>query len=304
MRYPSMPGGKLCAKTQSFARRWLSARRRSTALGAALVLALGGLTVAASPALAQDDGTAGEYVPEWDELRPPSRPQEYRTDTTDTFMRLSPYFGLYQFGHDLELKGQIKLPGSNRKRGSGNLGIRLEFEPADVMFVTFDLGFGGNLVGKGWSASLDRDLTDLVPALNPGATAASDVPGKLIHLAGYLGLKNPELKFGPIQPVLGVGLGAFYLFDYDRSVIRVRDSGGQLVDVDFVPYEDTWLVHASLFLRFDVDLGERFAAGIDIKVHFPLYAAGDEVGLMAPDEFDFSLRYTIFEPTLYFSVRF
>lgn len=241
---------------------------------------------------------AAQSATEWDTRYSPAdddRPAEYRTVTTDEWMRLSPYIGLYRFSHDLELMGRLT------RDTSANLGLRFEFDPADLMLITFDFGVGGHLLGSALGTNVERRITR--------NTIHHDhhIEGKLMHLSMYIALKDPALKFGPIQTMLGVGFGAFYLFNYGDRDILVKDpsvAGGVGIAPIDPPFEDTWVFHTSVLLRFDVDISEGVKFGFDTKVHFLNYAMGDVVGDMLEEEFELSRKFTIIEPTLYFSICF
>ncbi|MHC4390204.1 MAG: hypothetical protein ACYTFT_07760 [Planctomycetota bacterium] len=227
-----------------------------------------------------------QYIPEWEDADPPARPSEYRTNITDTWIRITPHFGFYNFGNGLALEGRIN------EDWSTNLGLRIEFEPADMMLAWMEVSFSGQYLGDAINSNVERELV---------SDATDNIEGKLLHISTYVGLKNPELKAGPMQTILGLGLGTFGFLDYDGDT---EISGGANNGQQFVPFENAWMLHASAFIRFDFDLAPHFKLGFDTKVHLPFYAYGDQVGDMLADEFDFNLTYMIVEPAIYFSIAF
>lgn len=224
---------------------------------------------------------------EWDEKAEPieGRPGEYRTITSDTWIRLTPYFGgvFWSGGTQLESGPQI--------------GLALEFEPADLMILTFD--FGSNI----WHTENGGAGRQFTEGRN-GTAGDVELDGQEVHLAFYIGLKNPELKLGIVQPILGLGAGAFYLTGYnteDSSQGPLPVAGGGTADVRF---QNSMIAHATLFLRFDVEISERVKFGIDLKNHFLLYVTNEFLGNMEPDKFGLDNVFYAFEPTLYFSICF
>jgi hypothetical protein len=128
------------------------------------------------------------------------------------------------------------------------------------------------------------------------------VDGRIYHPALYVGLKNPELTLGPMQPILGLGVGAFFMRDF-KGDVSPAGSGG-LVVPNFEIGNRT-LYHATIFLRLDFDLATNFKLGVNFKHHLLLYNAGDDfLGNMENDTFGFDNLHYIFEPSFYFSIAF
>lgn len=224
---------------------------------------------------------------EWDDKAEPieGRPGEYRTITSETWIRLTPYVGaiFWSGGTALDYGPQI--------------GFALEFEPADLMLITFD--FGSNL----WNIENGGAERQFTEGRN-GTDGDVDLDGREVHLAFYLGLKNPELKLGIMQPIIGLGAGVFYLFNYnteDSAQGSLPVAGGGFAEVEF---ENSMIGHATLYLRFDFDISERVKFGVDLRHHVLLYVTNEFLGNMEPDKFGLDNLYYAFEPIAYFSVTF
>ncbi|MFC1705506.1 hypothetical protein ACFL59_01635 [Planctomycetota bacterium] len=219
-----------------------------------------------------------QYVPEWDTQRPPAdptRPSEYRTVTTDTWIRLTPYVTYLHFGKDLDLEGGIT------KTGSGGAGLLLEFDAGDTILITF---------GFGVVSAVDRIVLG----------ADNDLDGKALHPHIGIALKNPELKFGALQLYPGFGLMSIMLMGYDEEKVW---AGGQ-IDTGFPPYQNTYLFAPTIFLRADIEAHDHFLLGAFGGVHFPIYAYGDQAGLLPDGALEFNPKFISFEANIYFSVAF
>jgi hypothetical protein len=242
--------------------------RALTALGFAVVLG------AVAVILGSGQMASAQSATEWDTQRPSAdatRVDEYRTDTTESWIRLSPWVGGLIFADELELSSGAAVGGE------------IGFEPAELMTVFIHLGYG-----------VDIERED---AFTDGSDFF-DTEGTFFQAGLYVGLLNPELQAGPIQAILGFGVGVMALMGYEEEVTAATQPPTEVT----LENEDTFLFHATAFLRVDFAPVEQFHLGIDLKVHFPFYANGDRVGEHLEGEFD--MVGIVFQPSVYFSVVF
>lgn len=256
---------------------------------------------AASFALAAIAAAGGEAqaqtVDQWDRKSEPieGRPDEYRTDTTETWIRLTPYVG------------GLFWDGGTRLTGGPQFGLALEFEPADILIASIDVGTNIPLPDMG----AQRRFTEN----RDGTNGDRELYGHEVHPALYVGLKNPEIRAGILQPILGLGFGAFYFHQYDTEDNKVGKAELPVlgfVDPARVHFRVAWAWHVSAFLRFDFDVSEHVKFGINLKNHFLfLYRGGDDpqtggslLGNMLQDKIKFDNIHYVFEPAAYFSISF
>ncbi|GIW72077.1 MAG: hypothetical protein KatS3mg102_1619 [Planctomycetota bacterium] len=225
---------------------------------------------------------AAQSTTEWDTVRPPAdaaRVGEFRTPTTATWIRLTPWVGL-GFSSDETTVGLA----------SGNVlfGAELGFQPAELLTCFIRLGYG---------ASFDRHF-------EPGAPfeGSADIDTKAIPFGLYVGLLNPELKAGAFRAIIGLGLQLFYLFDSGEQASFFDSSSGQTIAAN-IEFDDTLLFALSSFVRLQVEASAQFHLGLELFVHLPFYAMGDDVGELLADEFDFT-GGVILEPAAYLSFLF
>lgn len=228
-------------------------------------------------------GASAQSATEWDETqrRPEvDRPGEYRTHTTDTWLGIAPVLTGY-------------LPdGGLKLEPTPAVGLRLSLEPADVLEVSLE-------ATTAWPF---QEIEEEFGERNiPGGFDIDEdgVEGRMHHLSAWLHLRNPELEFGAFAIRPGLGIGAFYLDDYEEDV-RV-DTGTGTVEATVV-FDDTWLLHFSPEVRFDIDVSERFRIGLNLRAHITAYAIGDVVGNL--DEEDFDPTHVIWEPAFYLAFLF
>ncbi|HVY62963.1 MAG TPA: hypothetical protein VHF22_15000 [Planctomycetota bacterium] len=253
------------------------------ALAASFALAI----AAAGDAMAQS-------ATQWDAKAEPleGRPGEYRTTSTDTWIRLTPYIGGNCWDGGLRLTdGPV-------------FGAALEFEPADLLIASFD--FNSNIPGPSWGGSYR-----LFSEARDGTDGDQEVQGLALHAAFYMGLKNPELKLGILQPIIGLGVGVWHLSGYDDDSLPIA-GGGEAP----VRFPSQWVGHASIFLRLDFDISDHVKFGFNLKNHVIFYttkgeatSAGVTIGDAGPGnmlsgktKLD-NLHYA-FEPDLYLSISF
>lgn len=264
--------------------------RRSWVLAAASFA----LVVAFSVPARAESATPSPSSTEWDETekRPSTegRPGEYRTTTTETWMRLTPYFGA------------IFPEGGLRLTASPMLGLRLDFEPADLLTIGFEVT--ANIPEINNSDFGARKLTP-----RDGLDFDDLVSGYIVHPGLYIGLKNPELQSGALQGIVGMGFGAFGFHGYQQHTAA---GGAPAVaafpdTLDSFPADVVWLVHFTVFLRLDIDMSESVKFGIELREHFPLYASGDffDADQIEPKKFKLgNMGNVITEPSFYFSIAF
>ena len=231
------------------------------------------------------------------------RPGEYRTNSLDTFIRLTPYFGGMFFDG-----GAYITPGFVE-------GFALEFEPADIMICSID--FSSHLMGwhRLFAGQQARDKTaehwfrdDFEGEFNDRLKSRYQVEpyeramGEMYHPALYVGLKNPELFWGSMQPILGLGFGAIMLKRYHGDV-EPLGAGGLVVPGFEVA--DRTIYHATIFLRLDFDISDSFKLGFNFKNHILFYNSGDEfLGNMENGTFGLDNLHYAFEPSFYVSIAF
>jgi hypothetical protein len=236
---------------------------------------------------------------EWGEQREPVAKDvqdEYRTDSLDTWIRICPTF-------------DIICPDGGTKIGTSMmLGLRLEFDAGDVIQCGFeatgnipkiqDHNFGGR--------GLNRNDGPPNPAVG------EEISGYIIHPAFYVGYKNPELRAGPLQTIVGVGMGAFMFHDY-QDTIRVGRPPTTTAPaaisqtIGTFPKDSEYVFHVSPYLRFEFDISDNFKIGFDLKLHFLLYSSAkkDEVSVVNGMEGSkFSFDHVIWEPGMYFAICF
>jgi len=233
---------------------------RAYAAGIALALA------AASLASAADT--------EWEETqRRPAlegRPAEYKTLGTDTWIHLGPM-------------ASWVFPDGGLHLNSGPLiGARLELEPADVLWVGFELQ--SSLPGIGLEREIALDKTE-------------EIEGHVLRFRVHITLKNPELRFGVLQLAPNLGFDVFWLRNYSEDDAGLL--GGLPVSVEF---EDTYLLSLSIGLRFEFDVSDHFQFGFELRNHFPFYSTKSSIGNYAAEEF--AVEHYMFEPALYFHISF
>jgi len=255
--------GRTTRKGDIMSSRW--------ALIASFALAL----FAAGEVHAQSDTT-------WDRKAEPieDRPGEYRTTEFETTIRLTPYAGALIWD-----RGNYMTDGFMG-------GLALEFEPADILIASIDFGATGDFENGNRDILRSRYQVE----------RHEKIGGTIYHPALYVGLKNPELKMGFLQPIIGLGFGAFFMRNYKGDVSPLG-SGGLIVP-DFEVANRT-VYHATIFLRFDFDLAENFKLGFNLKNHILFYNSGDEfLGNMENDKFGMDNLHYIFEPSFYLSIAF
>jgi len=177
-------------------------------------------------------------------------------------------------------------------------GLRLEFEPADVLIASIS-GGTNYFFSHGWGS--ERTLTEG----RNGTDGDQHVLGDALHFTLDVGLKNPEIKAGILQPILGLGVGAFYLRDYDtgeNDQVHVSPANGG--GTQPVAFTNSWVAHGTIFLRLDFDIATHVKFGIDLRNYIIVYATKEFPGNMEPDKFRLDNLHYAFEPTVYFSVAF
>jgi hypothetical protein len=264
--------------------------RAGSLLLATLAVAFGLTAVAGPmPVRAAEEPSAIEDldVTTWDEKRPKAgdRSSEYKTDTTETWIRLTPFLGLQWFS-EFDLSGR-----SNSDNDPAILvGMMLEFDVAETLVVSTDFNISFieyhevGAGGVGTSPTVELESTDT----------------EMLGIAAYVSLKNPELNSEEdfFQFLPGLGAGVKYFTAPDDG--EVADSGVEF-DGDDV-FEDVMLIHASIVLRFELNFSKNFKMGIFFREHFVLYAS-EAVDDEAFDEDGFGFGF-IHEPTIYFSICF
>lgn len=296
------------------------------ALAACLALAL----TAAGPVHAEEDEDSVISTVFDRPARPfEDRSGEFRTTELDTWTRLTPFASwlLWEGGAELQ-NGPMA-------------GLALEFEPADVLIVSIELGSNFPMESSGgpWAPSRGSAGARVFERghrfIHPDGTGALDLAGNdllvgktndleahVLHPAVYLALKNPELEAGVLKPMIGFGVGAFYMHDsqYDktRNAILLNDgsvvqganevSTGALIPIgerSGTRYGTSLLWHGSLFVRFDFDVAKHFKFGFNFKYHAIFYAYRDRVGKLEPDTFaESDTLVHVFEPSFYLSFAF
>lgn len=228
--------------------------------------------VASQPAFAAEEEDARTT---WDTIRGPHSPWdqgEYMTGTTDHWIRLTPEVRYYVFDESLDLDD-----------GVGG-GLSLEFEPGETLLIGMRFSY----------ASIEREVEAV------GFTGTDTLDGDLYAFNGWIYIINPELRFGPIQLLPGLGATVFYLADHDGNATFGVPGGGSVTSN--IEFEDTWVVGLQAGLRIEFDTGDHFRLGLDLNGLFPFYASGDFVGDLEESSADFG--YWVFEPALYAAIRF
>jgi hypothetical protein len=256
----------------------------------ALVTAAAALVLFGAAAARADSET------EWDETRrrpPVDRPGEYRTNTLDTWMSLEPMVGGF-------------LPdGGWKLHPSPMWGGGFTIEPAEVL--EFRLEATTNLPFNSYKDMGARKtprfrFTDATSG-DTFDFGRDDILGKIARFSVSTGLVNPELmtEGGGVRLIPMVGIGAYYLWDYDGSIGGSSSSGG---NARFrVEFDDAWVIFVAPEIRIELCPSESFHLGLDLRASLPVYIWGEAVGNM--DEKKLVLgEHVAWEPFLWFGWRF
>jgi len=257
-----------------------------------LVTLATGLTLAAATApraaLAQDQPSTA-----WDAELPPAgdRTAEYKTDTVDTWIRLTPYLGV-QFYTGFDFSGQAKGDSGPAVMP----GIMLEFEAADVVLVSIDFSVGFSQYDEAFGTDIDK----------------ADV--EMYGFGVYIALNNPELTTdgGGFRVMPGLGVGAKYLPQPRGFRPEFDETGGARIrihshtadpEVEEV-FDQTLLAHGTIFVRFEFRVSSNIQFGFIFREHFVFYSSEAIDDEQFDEEGGSAGLALIHEPLFYLSITF